>query len=232
MSIITRQDAPDHEQHETIHAQDDAPRRGTSLWQKIKIFAIGAFILVALVGGWATFMAMSKTIYIPNPSDTAITVQLNDTSHTIEPYDYVEVELANGTHSYSVDGGEAQTFEKAFGDYQMTLNVLNHTFYIEHIMYASTMMSEEEYMQHVPHFPYTLSGVTYQVPYEPISDQIIPWSAWDYYLGQTSDEEVSIRNNKDFVIKKQLWDADSVRTFVELYYTESETDMSTENTVE
>jgi hypothetical protein len=211
MSLVDRWDETSQEQGENTNIQNIEQES----W-KSNILGIIAIVVVALIALWIYLVPKFATfwkLYIDNPTDTEVTIQIWDESPlTLAPKSHQELELKSGVYSLKVNGTDVGEFKKWGIDWKAFLNPTKSIYIKERAEYVVDWVEVDD----SDYTEINIYGNVFYGPFYTYDDYYIEWD-WTYGLDEELPDEVDTYWSSTIKTKIYRYD-DFVKMYEEFYW--------------
>lgn len=219
MSLVNRWDENSQEwivdlnTNEDYHWDSQKNEQGYKKSSIITVVLVVVVVVVAIVTFLATQFAVFGNLYIDNPTDTEVTVQIWDKEVlTLAPKSHQEIELKTWTYSLVVNGESVWEFKKLWIGKSAFLNPTKSVYIEEKAVYVTDWVDidDDDYKE------IEIDWQIFYWPFEVYDDYYVVWN-WSYGLDEVLPDEVETYSDSAVKIKIYRYD-EFVEMYDEYYY--------------
>lgn len=164
--------------------------------KKYIFLAIAAFVLFVI------FSPSSVDVAIDNPTDSPVTVTIDELTVEVPAKEVVWVEMGKGEHTVELEDGSTHPFD--YSDAAYFLNPTQSSYLVEDHFYGD-LASQLSYSASNPDRTVTFMGMELAGQYTLVDDLITPVT-WDVGARENMPESVSADSDESYVVMKKLID--------------------------
>ena len=157
------------------------------------------FLSLGLASVLFSCSKQNNAVIVDNPTDKAISFEVDGKPYKMEPNSTQEIELENGNHTLKTPEGEEINFEKSEWQSGSILNPTNS----EYVLYTEAYTEipfEQNRMYKMMFKNVKIDGKTYYAPIEITGGYYIPHrdgAPWKFGLDEDFTETIDIQNYKE-----------------------------------